>query len=715
MPIPDAAGSFVGRRRELSALRAQLRTARLVTLSGPGGVGKTRLAIQLLASLEPTVAWVDLAPLHTVVEVDDAVRSAISASTKVVVLDNADQVIDAAAGAATRLLASDPSVRVIATSRMPLAIAGEAVWTVPGMRLPEQAWLNNTAHCLRADAFRLFVERARSIDPGFEPDPAGARTVAAICANVGGLPLGIELAAARLRREVLSDVAASLSALLGTGAERDRHASLASAIDWSHRLLDQHEATLLRRLAVYADSFSADAAHSVSDEASSDATRAVLARLVDRSFVIVDSRAQRYRLLVPIRAFAGERLDAAGEREVASARAAAYLVALLTDAPSRPVKDPGSFLRAEYNNVAALMPWLVERDAGALLEVLFGYTLLFWTAIPVHISVVREWLERAVARYPSHDTTRARALSGLARLTCELQGGLARARAAADEAVAIARSTGDRTTLAVCLRASSSVAVEERDYHRAIRELDEAVPLLEAAGSETLAMALSVRLVMKEITGDRAGSDRDLEQARALWAGLEPARRSLSYLTTICAADVAMRRGLPQDAEQLVDESVAICAASGAMRPAPFVHLAELMALRGRDERALRLAGIAQRLRDESGTWPSSFFVLSSGTALADARRRLGHRAPRLLQEGRALDDALAFAYALGERSAVLSERERTVVECIASGLSDREIAQRLAISIRTAERHARHVREKLGLRTRAQVAYWYGQSRSAE
>src|SRR4051794_16824687 len=327
--LPGDASSFIGRDRELAELKTVLRGTRLLTLAGPGGAGKTRLALELARAAEPSypggAALVELAALADPLRVPDAVGAALdvralpgrelvdavvdflAARSLLLVVDNCEHLLAAAAGLADTLLRSAPELTILATSREPLRVPGEVLFRVPSLDIPDPDQAAEPRELLRYAAVRLFVERAEAAAPGFALDEDNATDVARICFRLDGLPLALELAAARMGALGPAAIAERLDDRFrvlrsGSDAAPTRQQTLAATLQWSHDLLAPEERIVFRRLAVFAGGFELEAAESVCADADVDgaAVADALARLVEKSLVAADessSRARRYRLL----------------------------------------------------------------------------------------------------------------------------------------------------------------------------------------------------------------------------------------------------------------------------------------------------------------------------------------------------------------------------------------------------------------------------------
>ncbi|MGW4892992.1 AfsR/SARP family transcriptional regulator [Kitasatospora sp. NPDC004240] len=418
--LPAALTAFVGREEDCASVGHLLRTARLVTLTGPGGVGKTRLASEVAARLvphNPDGVWlVPLAPVDTSADVPRAVLAAVGIPDAmrmgeaadgtgaverlldalenrhlVLVLDNCEHLLDAVAHLAARLLARAPHVRVLATGREALGITGERLHPVPPLPLPERD--AGPREALEYAAVRLFAERAGAVRPGFRVDEATAPLVVGICRELDGIPLAIELAAARTRSLTPGQIAARLGDRfrLLTGGDRTalpRHRTLRAVVDWSWELLDDTERAVLRRLSVFAGGATPEHAERVCAPKSADAADVpdVLASLIDKSLVTATgddgSGGVRYHLLETVRAYAAERLEESGEGARTRAAHAACLLALAERAdPELRRRDQMAWaarLGAERDNHHAALRHAVDSGDAATALRLLGALAWYW-------------------------------------------------------------------------------------------------------------------------------------------------------------------------------------------------------------------------------------------------------------------------------------------------------------------------------------------------
>jgi predicted ATPase/DNA-binding SARP family transcriptional activator len=372
--LPRQVNSFVGRQEALNEVRRLLQDHRLVTLTGPGGIGKTRLAVQTGVSLVdqyPDGVWlVDLTSVSnaqlvpqvlafvlSVAEqpgrpVIDAVEAFVRDRRLLLILDNCEHLIDAIAELARRLLQAGEHVQVLATSREWLHIAGEVAYDLPALTLPDDADRLSVEALAEADAVQLFVDRARAARADFRLNAENATPVVDICQRLDGIPLAIELAAARVRSLPVSGISAHLQdrfRLPGTGdrSHLPRQQTLAALIDWSYQLLDEHEAALLRRLSIFAQGWTLDAAAAITGPGlAAEYIGELLARLVEKSLVVLDTETGRYHLLEIIRHFGRERLDAEREADDLRRRHVDHFLALAESArPHLAGPDQGAWLQ----------------------------------------------------------------------------------------------------------------------------------------------------------------------------------------------------------------------------------------------------------------------------------------------------------------------------------------------------------------------------------
>jgi predicted ATPase/DNA-binding CsgD family transcriptional regulator len=571
LPVPLT--SFVGREREIASVSQLLLSNRMVTLLGTGGCGKTRLSLEVVARATdrfPDGIWfVELAPTddpELVAQTVGAVigvreqpgrdmveilATALANRTALLVLDNCEHVVVAAANLASALLAKCPALIVLATTREQLGVAGEVTFTVPSLSAVEAA--------------ELFVERAARARPGFEVTSENATAVDRVCQRLDGIPLALELAAARTRvlsPEQICDGLTDRFRLLSSGARTvlPRHQTLRASVDWSFALLRDEERVALRRMSVFAGGFDLDAAERVVADAAiapGDVLE-LLASLVDKSLVLTDDdgRTVRYRMLETIRQYGAERLAEAGEERDAERRHREHYCAFLRRAAAEEEgPDQGAWsarVRVELDNVrAALQSALHADDGAALLELTCG-TGNTWTIIG-RSSEHRRWLEEAIARAPDDSPLRASALYQLG-ITDMFAGDIAASRRHLAESIPLYRSAGDEAG-ALWAHAELAWTVAFESGFDAARPLyDEGIALARAAGVDGARYSMEFgRAQYLTLAGHL---DRGRAQSEALLAQPAPVEHFGRWTQAYLAMGLVML-GEIVEALPLADDAVA--------------------------------------------------------------------------------------------------------------------------------------------------------------
>jgi predicted ATPase/DNA-binding CsgD family transcriptional regulator len=531
--LPAPLTRFVGREAELTEAAALLGEARLLTLTGPGGAGKTRLAVRLAALVAdefPDGVWfVDFSPLPGGEFVWDEVANTLGVSPPgpgttiaetvgrhlathrvLVVLDNCEHVVESAAEVTAKLLAAAPALKIVATSREPLAVGGEVTWSVPPLS--------------EADGIDLFIDRAKQVRPRFRVRDEDAEDVRSICRRLDGLPLAIELAAARIRALDPAYIAAGLKDRLtllpsGPRSAPRRQSTLAASFDWSHELLPDAERALLRQLSVFAGGFDVEAAIAVCPAA----TLELLAALTDRSLIMLepggDEAGPRYRMLETVREFAAEHLDEADEVELIRTRHRDHYLGLAETAePELVGPDEDRWrarLRTEHDNLRAAMAWSRDHgDAEALARMVVA--LGWFLATPRWMSELRIWLQSAALRCDDISPGMAARMCSFRCVVAFGTGELGEMATLANDALTFARAAGDKREEAVALSCLGVMAGVVGGAEAMRPYLEEALPLARSAGfAEITTVGLSVFVLLRFFQSDPDQSRRLSEEAVA--------------------------------------------------------------------------------------------------------------------------------------------------------------------------------------------------------
>ncbi|MQA95584.1 MAG: LuxR family transcriptional regulator [Streptosporangiales bacterium] len=561
--LPVQLTSFVGRQAELAAVHALLDDARLVTLTGAGGVGKTRLAAQAAstrAGRHPDgVWWVELAAAGDDAQVAELVAEALGVLVEpvrgavrsllpqlrdrdaLICLDNCEHVIEGAAKLAAALLRSCPGISVLTTSREPLAVPGEAVWRVPPLAADE--------------ALRLFVERGRLARERFDLDGAGEAAARVMCSRLDGIPLAIELAAAWVRTLTPQQIEHGLDDRFGLLVRSPRgvaarQQTLAASIAWSHDLLDEPDRTVFRRLAVFPSGFDLEAARAVCAQ---DDVLGGIARLVDKSLVVAETRddASRYVLLETVRAYAAERLRDAGETGPTRDRHLEHFLGFVTGGPEPAGLDAWrSRVEGEYDNLRAALDWgLAAADPDRGRRLAAGLAWLWHLRPHGHEGIA--YLRRAIGRAPGDRTPlQARLLAGLA-LVVDTASPLDLEYDVAQQALELATEVGDEGLRGQCL-ALSAVGRFYTDFDGAWDLAERAIRSAELAGDELFRHAPLALQGMIRTLQDRHDEARPLLEEALGGLG----HRGIEASTLAYLSESELACGRPAEARRLAEQAL---------------------------------------------------------------------------------------------------------------------------------------------------------------
>lgn len=764
--LPAELTSFVGRKTEIAEVKQLLSTARLVTLVGSGGVGKTRLVLKVAGELRRAFAdgaWVvELADIKDPDVIAGSIAEAMGLSgptlgdpveflcqhvqdrRMLLVLDNCEHVLEETAGVVAELLRAAPHLRVLATSIQPLRVEGERLYVVPPLEVPDpqQPLIPGTA--TQYAAMALFVERAAAVVPTFELDAGNEREVAHLCQRLEGIPLAIELAAVSLRVMSVHEVAARLDErfeLLTTGPRTapDRHQTLDATMAWSFDLCLPVEQLMWARCSVFAGPFDRLAAEEVCGDAviDADTVLGVIAGLVDKSVLVrMESDGHvRFGMTEMMRQYGLVKLRAEGHEDILRDRHCTYYTRVVDEA-ARDAFGPDQAARLhalgrDHANLRAALDFALTSPGDSALALHLAATAWFYWAACGQLLEGKRWLDRALGRSSDNSADRCQALWASAFIAV-LQGEHDEAVDLADEAIRVARELDDRRGEAPALHVRGLAALFAGDLALAEVRFDEATRAYADARAESgLASLLLVHRGLSALFDDRLGEATTLvDQARQICLA-----RGDGWVLSYALQALAMIdfvRGDISSTSRLVTESLGLKRALNdtlgiavGMDMLSWVAAADL-----RFERAATLMGAAHRVWGGVGepVFGSKNFAALRTRADEAVRRHADPQArAEAYERGTLFDVEQAIAFALDEPelptveadrvdpAVGLTRRESEVADLVAQGMSNKEIAAALVISQRTAEGHVQRILTKLGFTSRAQVATWVANQRASQ
>jgi predicted ATPase/DNA-binding CsgD family transcriptional regulator len=759
--LPAELTSFVGRRRELAAIRSTLSDARLLTLTGAGGVGKTRLALhagrELSRTLPDGVWFVELQELRNASLLPTAIMTALGVRDQsdrspislvvdylaekelLLILDNCEHLLDSCSVVVSAILHGTPGIRVLATSREPLNSDGEFVYPVPPLAVPEANSATSIDQLGQFEAVALFCDRASAASGKFELSAENYAAVVQLCRQLDGMPLALELAAVRTRalgvEEIVNRLKHRLDLLTGgTRSGVPRQQTLRAAIDWSYDLLTPSEQALFRKLAVFAGHFDLEAVEAIwtTTPHAHEAPIDILSSLVEKSLVNrvgTDVRA-RFRLNETMQQYALERLQDADELEATQSKHLRWYselgVSAEADSFSSRLLPLFDRLDAEASNIRAALQYCIENNAQLDTGLDLAASLHFWWAARSFTEAIGT-LQSLLGAGAAGDRSRARALFVLGNIYL-FANHLRGAASVLEEALPLARAANDRGLIAEILANQALAHVFAGSSEALSGQLLDQARALASATSDARVLADVARIDAFRAMqlGDHEATERKMRAS--ILTCREHGDTFILAHSLFWLGVAAVKRGDMTAAEKALLEAITLKRCFGDRGTATMlsIELLAAPALAAEDPiRAARLQGAGAGLRRRQ-----QFEIHTIGAALvADAaariRKVIGDTSyAKEFEVGAAMEHEEAVAYALGERTdvrpedrtqvkgVVLGTREEEVGTLITQGLSNKDIAARLFLSVRTVETHVHNLLNKLGVNSRTQIAVWFSEQR---
>jgi non-specific serine/threonine protein kinase len=655
--LPANLASFIGRQEELDKIPALLQAVRLVTVTGAGGAGKSRLATEIAArqtSAFPDGVWiVELAALvdpqliapatstvlgireHPERGLFDLLVARLQPATALLVLDNCEHFVTDVAEFVQRLLDACPRLRILCTSRERLGITGEFVRPISGLRVPEPG-STNTSLLREVDAVRLFADRASAVQPGFELSDDTVIAIGEICQHLDGLPLAIELAAARINTYSATQIAVRLSdrfQLLTQGSRTalPRHRTLRAVVEWSYELLSGPERRIFDRLAVFAGGFTFEAADTIcTDPVTGDDLSETLSHLVDKSLVMAEALATpeyRYRLLETLRAYGAERLQARDEASPLHVRHSAFFLSLAKVARlGLRGADQSVWLErlsTEHDNFRAALEYSLAQGDTETAAWIAASLYPFWD-LRGHYTEGRRWLTGVLAADGVSERARIRVLLGATALAA-IQGDTEQAIAACEEAEVLSREATDRAGLALALLYQGFMAIHADEHDRAAALLNESLEsarIAEAAWEHGWAL-----LFLSVLALARADFEQAWHISQQADAVLEPVgdQRSLAWNQAIRGVAAWGQGNINEASLELRSALRAFNTLGGLWGQSVTLLFSSLvLASQGRNNAVARVLGTSDTIRASAGVGMFPFVRRWRDRAIADTKAVLG-------------------------------------------------------------------------------------------